>query len=97
MGEQTLRQKLEWFGVTLNEPENGSRGYRSLLMQAVAEIDRLNGLQAPVTCFHCKREIERAGDWYRCADCGGHYHKGCIAAHARDWKPSHPTSTEEQK
>lgn len=88
MTEQTLVQKLEYFGCTRNEPPNG---YRGLLMEALGEINRLRGLQAPVKCLHCKREIERADDWYRCTDCSGHYHQGCIALHARDWRPSHPT------
>lgn len=91
MAEQTLKQKLEYFGVTLNEPDGG---YRSMLLSACAEINRLEGLQLPVTCQHCKMVIERADDWYRCADCGGHYHKGCIAMHARDWKPSHSAEGE---
>lgn len=86
MSEQTLRQKLEYYGVTLNEPEGG---YRPLLMSALHEINRLMGLQAPVLCLHCRKPIERADDWFRCTDCRGHYHEGCIKLHARDWRPSH--------
>lgn len=84
-----IRNELEFHGVSLTEPEDGKEGYRRLCRLGAIEIDRLRGLQAPVTCFHCKKEIERAGDWYRCTDCGGHYHKDCIAAHARNWRPSH--------
>lgn len=94
MTEPTLLQSLQYFGTTLNVPEGNTptQGYRSLLLRAAAEINRLMGLQAPVICLHCKRLIERADEWYRCTDCGGHYHKDCIAFHARDWKPSHPTA-----
>lgn len=87
--DRPLRSRLEWYSVTLNEPPAGVRGYRDLLGEALQEINRIMSLQAPVSCAHCRREIERAGDWYRCTDCDGHYHKGCIAAHARDWRPSH--------
>lgn len=87
MKEQSLIQKLEWFSVTSHVPE---RGYKGLLSEALHEINRLVGLQAPVTCMHCKRTIDRADDWYRCTDCDGHYHKSCIAQHAKDWLPSHP-------
>jgi tRNA(Ile2) C34 agmatinyltransferase TiaS len=87
--DRPLRNRLEWYGVTLNEPPNGTRGYRNLLMEALHEINRLMSLQAPVECYHCKKEIKREGDWYRCTDCGGHYHKGCITLHARDWRPIH--------
>lgn len=87
--ERPLRSRLEWHSVTLNEPAQGVRGYRSLLGEALQEINRLMSLQAPVTCAHCHNEIARSGDWYRCTDCDGHYHKHCIAAHARDWRPSH--------
>ena len=85
----SLLNELRFYGTTLNVPEGG---YRSLLLGAAQEIDRLQALQAPVTCLHCKQQIDRAGDWYRCADCDGHYHKGCLTAHARDWRPSHPPS-----
>lgn len=83
-----LKQDLEYYAATMNVPDDG---YKPLLWRALHQINRLQGLQAPVNCFHCKREIERAGDWYRCTDCDGYYHKGCMTLHARDWRPSHPS------
>jgi hypothetical protein len=84
-----LLNRLEWHACTLNEPAGGVAGYRGLLSEALGEIHRLSGLQAPVHCGHCNREIDRADDWFRCTDCRGHYHEVCIKLHARDWRPSH--------
>ena len=84
---QTIAQKLEYYGSTVSEPP---KGYKGLLLEALHEINRLMALQAPVRCFHCKLEIQRVDEWYRCTDCSGHYHIGCMQAHAKDWRPSHP-------
>jgi tRNA(Ile2) C34 agmatinyltransferase TiaS len=91
MSEHTLVQKLEYYGW--KKPVD-ALVYKGLLLEALHEINRLSSLQAPVKCSHCKREIERAGDWYRCTDCDGYYHKGCMPLHARDWTPLHPSARE---
>ena len=57
--EQTIRQKLEWYGMTTRQPPGGIRGYRNLLLEASAEINRLEGLQAAVTCMLAVDFIER--------------------------------------
>ena len=95
MNEQTLLQKLIFHSVSLIEPEGGVTGYRRLCGAAAAEIQRLEDLRRPVICSHCSKPIERSADWYRCADCEGHYHKYCLTAHARDWRPSHPVGVED--
>ena len=89
-----LKQHLEYYATTRNVPEDG---YKSLLYGALHQINRLEGLQRPVKCLHCKKEIERADDWYRCTDCDGHYHKGCIVLHARDWRPSHASQLPQER
>lgn len=92
--DRPLRSRLEWYANTMHQPPDGmgqpgAQGYKNLLHEALAELRRLDALALPVTCLHCKKEIDRADDWFRCTDCRGHYHEGCIKAHAKDWRPSH--------
>lgn len=45
--------------------------------------------QLPVVdCFHCKKPID--GRVYRCTECDGPYHKGCMEPHAQGWRAIHP-------